>query len=182
MTTLYVFANNANSKLASPISSTDTSITVTAGTGSRFPSITGSEVFTVTLVDAITGTLTEIMLCTAISGDTMTVERAQEGTTALTWAAGDFVANFITAGTAALFLQSPGALGTMSTQDANAVAITGGSVDGVNVASKRGNTAGRPSPPPFLGCQYFDTDIGQPIWCSAITPSPIWVNAAGVSV
>jgi len=182
MSTLYVFSNNASSKLAAPISSSDTSLTLTAGTGGRFPAIVGDEAFTVTMVDAATGTLTEIMLCTAISGDTLTVERAQEGTTALTWAAGDFASNFITAGTAARFLQAPGALGTMSTQDASAVAITGGAVSGVNLASKRGNTADRPNPPPFLGCQYFDTDIHQPIWCTAISPSPIWVNAAGVSV
>lgn len=181
MTITYVFANNASTKLSAPISSTDTSLTVTSGTGGRFPALTTGQVFTITMVDAATNTLTEIMLCTAISGDTMTVERGQEGTTALAWSAGDFVANFITAGTASIFLQAT-TLGTMAAQDANNVAITGGAAEGLNLASKVGNTAGRPTPPPFLGCQYFDTDLNQPIWCTAITPSPIWVNAAGVSV
>lgn len=181
MTTTYLFANNASSALAAPISSSDTTLTVTAGTGSRFPTPAVDQAFTVTLNDQATGDVYEVMLCTGITGDTLTVERAQEGTTAVAWAAGDFVANFLTAGTAAKFVQGAGTLGDMSAQNANAVAITGGDISGVDLASKRGNTASRPAPPPFLGCQYFDTDLGQPIWASSIGPN-LWVNAAGVSV
>lgn len=180
--TTYVFANNANSTLSAPISSSDTTLELAAGSGSKFPTLSAGQVFTLTLTDAATGQITEIMLCTSRASDSLTVERAQEGTTALAWTTGDFANNFITAGTAAIFLQGAGSLGTMSTQNANAVAITGGSVDGVSIASIRGNTAARPNPPPFLGCQYFDTDLMQPIWCSQITPDHLWVNAAGVSV
>jgi hypothetical protein len=179
--TTYLFANNANSALAAPISSSDTTLSVTAGTGARFPSPAVDQVFTITLNDQATGDVYEIMLCTGVTGDVLTVERAQEGTSAVAWAAGDFVANFLTAGTAAIFVQGGGTLGTMSNQNANAVAITGGAIYGVTLASTRGNTAARPAPPPFLGCQYFDTDLGQPIWASSIGPN-LWVNAAGVSV
>lgn len=180
MTTTYLFANNASSDLAAPISSSDTTLSVTAGTGVRFPNPAVGQAFTVTLNDQATGDIYEIMLCTGRTGDVLTVVRAQEGTSAQSWTAGDFVANFITAGTATIFVQG-GALGTMSSQNANAVAIIGGAIHGVTLASTRGNTAARPTPPPFLGCQYFDTDLGQPIWASSIGPN-LWVNAAGVSV
>ena len=182
MTTTYVFANNASSTLAAPISSSDTVVELATGTGALFPTLTAGHVFTLTLTDAATGKINEILLCTGISGDTLTVSRAQEGTIARAWTTGDFANNYLTAGTAALFLQGGGTLGSMSLQDATSVAITGGSIQGVEIASTRGNTASRPSPPPFLGCQYFDTDLNQPIWASQITPAHLWVNAAGVSV
>lgn len=180
--TTYVFANNASSTLAAPISSAATTLELAAGGGAKFPALGAGQVFTLSLTDAATGLVNEIMLCTGRAGDTLTVTRAQEGTTAVPWTTGDFSNNFLTAGTAALFLQGTGALGTMAEQNANAVAITGGAVSGVEIASTRGNTASRPSPPPFLGCQYFDTDLNQPIWCTEITPTHLWVNAAGVSV
>jgi hypothetical protein len=51
--------------------------------------------------------------------------------------------------------------------NANAVAIAGyGSV--------------RPTPT-SLGQMFFDATLGQPVWCSSISPV-IWVNAAGVQV
>jgi hypothetical protein len=44
-----------------------------------------------------------------------------------------------------------------------------------------GTTAQRPSTALQLGQMYFDTTLGQPIWCSSISPIH-WVNAAGVQV
>ncbi len=43
-----------------------------------------------------------------------------------------------------------------------------------------GGTSSRPTSP-AVGQLYFDTTLGQPIWCSSISPVT-WVNAAGVSV
>lgn len=180
--TQYVFANNASSTLSAPISSVAVTMVLAAGTGAVFPSPGAGQAFTVSMTDAATGKITEIMLCTSRTDDTLTVTRGQEGTTAVAWTTGDFVNNFLTAGTAALFLQGTGALGTMAIQNANSVAITGGNINGVEIASTRGATGARPSPPPFLGCQYFDTTLNQPIWCVEVTPTPTWVNAAGVSV
>jgi hypothetical protein len=34
---------------------------------------------------------------------------------------------------------------------------------------------------PVLYQQFFDTSIGQPVWCTQTSPA-IWVNAAGVQV
>ena len=98
---IYLWANNATTTLASPISSAATSLNVASGTGALFPNPTGSEIFTLTLSDAATGLINEIMVVTAISGDTMTVVRGQENTTAIDWAAGSIAQNLITAGSLA---------------------------------------------------------------------------------
>lgn len=93
-------ANNAQTVLAAGISSSATSMTVNTGTGSLFPSPSaGTSFFKLTFVDAATGQLTEIVHVTARSGDTMTIERGQEGTVARAWSANDIVANMMTAGT-----------------------------------------------------------------------------------
>lgn len=97
----YLFANNAKSTLAAPITNTSTSLTLSAGSGSLFPNPTGGDFFTLTLTDAATGQVYEITHCTTRVGDVCTVVRAQEGTTALNWTTGDFANNFITAETAA---------------------------------------------------------------------------------
>jgi len=108
-------ANNAQTVLAAGISASATTLTVNTGTGSLFPTpVSGTSFFKLTIVDAATGQLTEILHVTARSGDTMTVSRAQEGTTARAWSANDIVANMLTAGTIALLapLASPSFSGT----------------------------------------------------------------------
>lgn len=102
---LFLFANNAQSTLAAPITSAATSITLQTGGGAAFPSPTSGQQFSVTLSDAATGSLIEIAYCTARSGDTLTVIRGREGTTAQAYNAGDIAANLFTAGTAASFIQ-----------------------------------------------------------------------------
>jgi hypothetical protein len=79
--------NNAFATLASSISDSVTSITVASGQGARFPSLGGSDYFYATLVD-ISNNL-EIIKCTARSGDVLTVERAQDSTTARAYTVGD---------------------------------------------------------------------------------------------
>lgn len=43
-----------------------------------------------------------------------------------------------------------------------------------------GATGSRPAIP-VLYQSFFDTTIGQPIWCTQVSPA-IWVNSAGVAV
>lgn len=105
MTNSLIFANNANTTLAGAITNTATSLNVAAGGGALFPNPTGGQYFVMTLVDAATGLLNEIMWCTARSGDVFTVVRGQEGTTALNWNPGDIVAELWTAGQAAAMQQ-----------------------------------------------------------------------------
>jgi len=100
-----IFANNAKTTLSSALTSSATTVNVASGTGSLFPNPSGTQYFILTLVDAATGLLNEIMWCTARSGDSLTVVRGQEGTTAKSWLLGDYVNCFPTAGTQATFVQ-----------------------------------------------------------------------------
>jgi len=84
---LNLFTNNAATTLASGILSGATSLTVATGTGALFPTITGSEYFYCTLTN--TGGTIEIVRITARTGDTMTIVRGQDGTTAAAWNTGD---------------------------------------------------------------------------------------------
>ena len=86
-----LFTNNAAATLASSITVGATSLTVTTGQGTLFPTITGSNIFYITLTDAATGNLIEIVKVTARTGDTMTIVRAQDNTTAHAYSAGDKV-------------------------------------------------------------------------------------------
>ncbi|HGY7989013.1 TPA: GDSL-type esterase/lipase family protein, partial [Escherichia coli] len=98
--------NNAESTLASAISATDTSLIVSAGTGAEFPdAVAGESYFKLTLTDAATGSQVEIVNVTAKAGDIFTIERAQEGTLARSWAANDMVANMMTADTLNIIAQ-----------------------------------------------------------------------------
>jgi len=94
------WANNAATTLAVAISSTATSLNVAAGTGAIFPSPASGQYFKLTLNPASGSTPSpEIMHVTAVSTDSFTVVRAQEGTTAQAWGVGSIVQNLITAGT-----------------------------------------------------------------------------------
>ena len=111
MTGRILFCNNASTTLAGAISNTATSLQVATGAGALFATpingtYTGGNYLCLTLNDAATGQLFEVMHVTAVVGDTLTVVRAQEGTTALSWLAGDKAANFWTSGSASAMAQA----------------------------------------------------------------------------
>lgn len=83
------FTNNATTTLASGINSSVTSLSVASGTGALFPTLSSPDVFYATLAN-VAGTV-EIIKVTARSTDAFTIVRGQDGTTPLSWAAGDKV-------------------------------------------------------------------------------------------
>lgn len=91
-----VLTNNAVSTFAAGIGTGDTQIVVPAGEGALFPSLSAGQFFPLTAVKDDGSR--EIMRCTARSGDTLTVSRAQEGTTALAFNSGEIVELRLTAG------------------------------------------------------------------------------------
>jgi hypothetical protein len=94
-----LFANNASSSLAAPITASAVSAVLAPGTGVLFPNPTGAQFFMLTFSDELTQTLREIVKVTAISGDTIAaMVRAQDGTTAQNFATGAFAQALITAG------------------------------------------------------------------------------------
>lgn len=80
------FSNNAVTELASGITAASTSISVVDG--SVFPALGAGEHTYVTLDSALTPVTLEIVKVTAISGNTLTVVRGQDGTTAASFDAG----------------------------------------------------------------------------------------------
>lgn len=79
---------------------TGTSMVVDTGTGALFPSPSISGPFPLVVwptAAAPTAATAEIVLCTARSGDTLTIARIQEGTSARTITTGDQVMLAITA-------------------------------------------------------------------------------------
>ncbi len=93
----HIYANDARSTLASGIASGATSLQL-VDHFDDFPSPGVDEIFKVTLQDTATGVY-EICNCTARSSGLLTIERGQEGTDAVDWAAGVLVAHRNTAET-----------------------------------------------------------------------------------
>jgi hypothetical protein len=84
------FTNFARATLAIGAASGATSLTLASGKGALFPALTAGQYFYLTLENvALTR---EIVKVTARSTDSLTVVRAQDGTTAVGWNAGDVAA------------------------------------------------------------------------------------------
>src|SRR5690348_15247362 len=92
-----LIANNVFSTLAAPVGVADLAITIAAADAAEFPNPGVGDWFIATLVRKNTGEL-EIVKCTARAGAVLTVQRAQEGTVALTFVAGDIVSLRLTKG------------------------------------------------------------------------------------
>src|SRR6185312_12251930 len=101
-----LFSNNSQTTLAGAITNIATTSNLQAGSGVLFPAPTGSDFFVGTFVDAATGLLREIVHVTNVTGDTITMVRGQEGTTAQAWNAGDTFALFVTAGDLSAMVQT----------------------------------------------------------------------------
>ena len=82
-----LFSNSASTTLSAGVGDSATSITV--ADGSVFPAITGSDYFYLTLEVDSDPDLKEIVKCTARSGNTLTIARGQDGTSARTFSTAD---------------------------------------------------------------------------------------------
>lgn len=100
------FSNNASALLVATAASTDLTIQLEAGGGAKFPALASGDKFRATLV-AVSGAR-EIVNGTAVVGDVVTVQRAQEGTAAQTFPSGSRFECRLTAGMAENFLQRSG--------------------------------------------------------------------------
>jgi hypothetical protein len=124
----FIFKNNANSRLKIVTGAASITLTVEAGDGAKFPQPVGdgSDFFSVTVEDRRTEQM-EIMLCTARSGDILTVTRAQEGTVAQDFLVGATVSSRPTAG---LWQQIFGYGWSKSEADARFVNVAGDTMTG----------------------------------------------------
>jgi hypothetical protein len=101
-----LWSNNASTTVSGSITAGGTSVQLAAGTGALFPNPTGGDYYVATFYDQATKTQNEIIHVTAMAGDVATIVRAQEGTIAQAWNAGDIFANLVTAGTLRAFVQA----------------------------------------------------------------------------
>lgn len=89
------YTNFAKSTLASSITAGDLACTVASGEGALFPSLGAGETFDAVLFN--TSGQREVVSVTARSTDAFTIVRAQQGSTALAWNAGDRIGHRLTA-------------------------------------------------------------------------------------
>ncbi len=95
MTNLY--ANNAAGTLAAAITTGSTTLTLNAGQAALFPNPGANQGFFATLTDAATQSQIEIVYVTQVSGSIFTIQRAQDGTAAQSWNAGDILSQRVVA-------------------------------------------------------------------------------------
>ena len=89
------FTNNASTQLSKSISASDTVLTVGDNVASIFPKLEPGDYFILTLAD--TNKQREVVKCTSRTDSTFTVERAQEGTVARSFAVGSLLELRLTA-------------------------------------------------------------------------------------
>ena len=87
--------NNASGTLSTAINASDVGAALTSGDGANFPALSGSDYFYATITN--TDDTYEIVKVTARSGDSLTIVRAQEGTTARGFTAGALIETKVTA-------------------------------------------------------------------------------------
>ncbi len=138
-----LFTNFAFSQLSVGINASATTIVVELGHGARFPAPTSGDYFFVTLENA--SLAREIVKVTARTSDTLTVVRAQDGTSALSWLAGDTVALRLNAA----------AISTMINNVVRKTSNTG------SAALPVGTTAERDASP-AAGYLRFNDDLDKP--------------------
>jgi hypothetical protein len=134
--------------LASAITNSQTTLTVTATQGALFPSPGANQIFVGTLEDT-SGNI-EVVWCTGRTGDTCTIVRGQEGTTAAAFASGSRFEIRCTAGMLQAFLQKNGGDTLAGTTNVSGViqlgsggSLQGGEYAGGYLRSGPGVTSGQ---------------------------------------
>ena len=154
-----LFTNNATTTLGSSLLVGATSLTVSSGTGALFPTTT-SGYFYVSLVNS--SNQIEFVKVTARSSDTFTIVRAQNGSTARAYSAGDKVELRLIAAALENFVQLDGAQ-TITGAKTFSGAITlsgGGALSGTYTGSP--TLSGNPTfsgDPTFSGTPVFSDSI-----------------------
>ena len=122
--TAFVFANYVDTTLAAAASSTATSLSLSSS--ANLPVLGPGDVMPLTLNDAATGLVYEIVYVTAISGTTLTVLRGQEGTAAQNWSSGDYAFTGPTAETVAPVAGTHSPVASETLPVANQLVVTPG--------------------------------------------------------
>lgn len=98
---MLLLKNNAYSILGAAIAAIDTTMSVQTGHGDRFPVVTAPDYCLVTLQDASNNIEVVKVTARTAGSDSMTIQRAQDGTAARAWSLGDVVEIRLPAGAVA---------------------------------------------------------------------------------
>lgn len=168
-----LFTNNATTTLGSSLLVDATSLTVSSGSGALFPTTT-SGYFYVSLVNS--SNQIEFVKVTARSSDTFTIVRAQNGSTARPYAAGDKVELRLIAAALENFVQLDGAQTITGAKTfSGAITLSGG-------GSLSGTYTGNPTVsgnPIFSGDPSF---TGTPVFSDSITLSAGSLNTTDFKI
>lgn len=88
---IYKATNFASSTLAGPLTAVSTTLTIQTGVGDDFPEITGTDFTYLVLEDDLLNHEIIKVTARAAGADSMTIARAQLGTSARSWLAGDLI-------------------------------------------------------------------------------------------
>jgi len=114
----YLYKNFAESMLAEELLASDTVLKILPEDSAVFPTLVEGAEFLLTLFDGVNAP--EIVRVTAASGTTLTVERAQEGTSSTQWSVGALVRLAPTASQCQEFWDALGGNGLVVVSSANA--------------------------------------------------------------
>lgn len=89
------FSNNAATTLTAGIADTDNTVAVVSAAG--FPTLGASDYFIATIISALNPASLEVVRVTGVSGNTLSITRAQEGTIARSFDTNDVVELRVTA-------------------------------------------------------------------------------------
>lgn len=169
MSTLFNIVNNVNTTLAAPITSTSAT-TLTLSSTTNAPSPTGGQVWPITLCDAATVSVFEIVYCTSRTGAVCTITRGQEGTAAATWLAADLA---YADSTAAILNNFALINGSVSNNFSVAALTMGGALTGATTGSFSGAISSSSS---NIGLGVAGFSVGT---LGATTNAMAWSNAIG---
>ncbi len=127
------FKNNATATIAASISSSDTTIVLSSSSGSLFPVLSAGQYFYATLYTALG--VYEIVKVTARAGDSLTVVRGQDGTSASSFTAGDGFAQRLVAASLDNFPQLDANNTFTGTNSFTGGTFTGGTLSGNTVTN-----------------------------------------------
>jgi hypothetical protein len=103
----HLFVNKSYGIIDTDLTAGALSVVLGAGDGARFPVIADSDHQYLTIIDKDNASRTEIVKYTGKAGDTLTIERAQNGTTAKAFVTGDLVEMRLVSAAMDLFPQTP---------------------------------------------------------------------------
>jgi len=175
-----LYSNNFSTTITTTsLGSGDVSVDISSTTG--LPLIGGGDYCLLTLTDSLTApTKTEIIKAVSLATNTLSIERAQEGTTAQSWASGDIIELRATAESFEIIdgttiarykeLVNASAGTTIDRADGGIQTVTMSQNDSYTIVMDNAES---------MTVQYINTDVYVPAWTNVTWPNGITPTFTG---